>query len=362
MSRAFSAPTVSWGALSAQRPGVAAVPILDVDAFRSWALLHYPRRRGGKGCAPSTVKQHITQILHMERTGMNWSHFLSSPAEAAQLGDDWLARLKLDPDAAPTAQAHYTKTLNWVILYAARERGGDPAFRGMTKWGLPPPHRTQPRRHDDDQVARMLQYRHGDPYIERRRRALLWFIVHTGLRRGEVGDIRLQDLDQAQGVLYVGKPRKNGKRREIALPDEAWSSRAPLQAWLAVRIPLPDGSDWLWTTEYHGPPRRMDGNSLYNDDLTDISEELGFRISFTRARHWRGKSLRKAHVPLEVIQEAYGHSSPLTTRGYVDDVDAQDMAHAYAVAGIPGFAARAKTRRKWATGDQQKAATPSEAS
>lgn len=47
------------------------------------------------------------------------------------------------------------------------------------------------------------------------------------------------------------------------------------------------------------------------------------------------------------LRGAYGHSSPLTTRHYVDDVDAQDMADAYARSGIPGFAAR--TRKKWSS-------------
>lgn len=317
-----------WGDLHAQPRRLAGG--LDVDAFQTWALVYLD---GGR--APSTVKQHVRQVRFMERQGLCWAQFLSSPAAAVDEAGAFLAPLQLAGERE--AVRNYKKTLNWVAKWHAQR---NPGFREL-HWDLPHSARVEPRRQADDQVDAILAYRHPDVVLERRRRCLGWFIVNTGLRRGEIGDIRLEDLDEARRVLYVGKPRKDGRRREVPMPDDAWHPDGPLLLWLDVRPQLVVGT-WLWTTDYRGGrhpgARRLTGDVLYNTDLTEMSRELGFRISFTRVRHWRGRTLRKKYrQPLEVVQAAYGHADPKTTMGYVDDVDAGDMRASYERGGVPGF-------------------------
>jgi len=328
-----------WGGLVAQRLHPTAG--LDVDAFRNWALVTY---KGGR--AASTVKQHVRQISFIERAGVDWTAFLSSPAAARAQADAFLAPLVLE--GRREAVRNYKKTLNWVAAFHAVQ---DHAYEALS-WPLRHAQSVQPRRLTYEQVLQLVNYRHVDVVLERRRLALVWFIVNTGLRRGEIGDIRLEDLDEARSVLFVGRPRKDGRRREIPLPDSAWDPAGPLQRYLAVRVDIRIGMHgeletipWLWTTDYHGPARRMTGDTLYNTDLADMSRELGFRISFTNVRHWRGKTLRRDYKqPLDVVQAAYGHNDPKTTLTYTDSPDAEDLRSSYEAGGLPGF--RSSTPRE----------------
>lgn len=277
--------------------------MLDTDAFRDWLLTEH---RGG--LAPATAASAVRRVHYLAEHGVNWTLFAHSPDEARLEGRRFLAALALR--GRRHAGRNYVQALNWVAAYLATN---DLRYREL-HWPSPKAPRTQLKKYSAEEMERILAYRHpdGNAVVEKRRRALVWMAWATGLRRGEIGDLRLRDLDAVRGCVWVGKPRKDGKRRLLPLPDDAWSPKRPLQAWLAVRPQPSDGEDWLWTTE-HGPAgaRRMSGDSLYNDDLWFMRRDLGLaNMDFRRFRHYRGKTLSRAGLPLNVIQEALGHANP----------------------------------------------------
>lgn len=279
------------------------------------------------GLRPETSKAQLRRVRRMARLGVAWDRFASSPEHARIEARRFLAILAVS--GRPEAPRNYVQTFNLVARYLGAK---DARFEGV-RWEYPKKQRASLQRYTRDQLRILADYRHpsGAEVIEKRRRALLWLAWATGLRRGEIGDLRVSDLDPTRGTLKVRKPRKDGKRRQIPLPEDAWSPKRPLQAWLKVRPPSPDGVDWLWTS----PMGRMSGDCLYNDDFWYISKEVGFRVDFRRFRHNRGKALAKALVPLQVIQEALGHSSPNSTRIYMEELEPEEMAEAFRKAPRP---------------------------
>lgn len=300
---------------------------MESQAFRQWALV--------EGClAPSTVDETAKRLAYLERRGLDLGVFGGGVEGARGEGRRILSEI------AVAGRGHaYRNACKALNLYAMFLASRDPAFRDdkgkpVVRWDLPPSPRSQHKRFTDAEVQALLHYRQGSrTKVSKRRRALLWICWATGLRRGEIADIRVSDLNQERGVLFVGKPRKEGKRREVPLPDDAWSPNRPLQAWLRIR---PQETDSLWCG--------ATPHDLGSQELRKIGREVGFRVSFTRFRHYRGKTLGKSGVPIQVIQEAMGHATPNTTRIYVEELTAEEMADAFQRAGVPGFKSRDRTR------------------
>lgn len=304
---------------------------LDIEDFRAWGLAEH-------GLKKATSEAQVRRFRRIAKLGTDWTRFASSPEAAREEGRRLLAGIAVQEKRE--AARNYVQTLNLVARYLEAK---DPRFRGV-EWPYPKKQRAALQRYTRDQLRALMDYRHphGVEVIEKRRRALVWVAWATGLRRGEIGDLRVSDLDHKRGTLKVRKPRKDGKRRLIPLPEDAWSPKRPLTAWLAARPESPDGVDWLWTH----PGGRMNGDCLYNDDLWYMGQELGFPVDFRRFRHNRGKTLAKALVPLQVIQEALGHSSPNSTRIYMEELEPEEMAEAFRKHRVPGFAAANRAKRK----------------
>lgn len=301
---------------------------MDLVEFRAWCLVDY-----GGGKARATVEATMKRVAYMQRHGLDVDAFASGPLAALEQGRAFLAGVD-----GKHAQRNYRKALNWLAAWRASL---DAAFRKpdggpLVWWKLPKHPRTQAQRFTDDQVASLLEYTTAREFISKRRRALIWVCLATGLRRGEVADLAVADLDRATGTVAVRKPRKDGKKRVLPLPADAWSPKRPLQAYLSARASLGArvAGDALWV---HQDGSRMTDHELGSVELREVGQALGFAVSFTRFRHWRGKTLARRDVPTHVIQEALGHATPNTTRIYIQELTPEEMADEFHRHGVPGF-------------------------
>jgi site-specific recombinase XerD len=93
-----------------------------------------------------------------------------------------------------------------------------------------------------DVIKRLLATAAGTDFACRRDTALIMLLYDTGMRRGEVGELRLADLDLDLQVAHVtGKGRKGR-----ACPFGAAAARA-LDRYLRVRSRyVHAGLEWLW--------------------------------------------------------------------------------------------------------------------
>lgn len=125
-----------------------------------------------------------------------------------------------------------------------------------------------------------------------------------GLRRGEIAQLRREDLFQDLVGWSIRVTGKGGKRRDVPLHDEVSALiRACDEGWL---FPGPQG---------HLTPHHL--GKL-------ITRALGGEHTTHTLRHRYATTTYAASKDLLAVQTLLGHSKPETTRGYVQ-LDAESL-------------------------------------
>jgi integrase/recombinase XerD len=144
---------------------------------------------------------------------------------------------------------------------------------------------------------------------DRRDRALLLLLLHTGMRIGELLRVKVADiiLPERKILLHLGE--KNNEGRVVYYSSEAEKA---LQAWLQIRNPE---QEYL----FHGWPRKrlsygrawmIMHEYLERADL----EHKGYTLH--SLRHTFATNLLNAGLRLEVLQQLLGHRSIDVTLRY----------------------------------------------
>jgi site-specific recombinase XerD len=140
----------------------------------------------------------------------------------------------------PSSVANRYRSLQQFFKWLATE--GEIRVSPMAN--MRPPHipDTPPAVLETAQLKALLATVAGTDYDERRDAAILRLFLDSGLRRAELGGLRLEDVDFANRiVLVVGKGR-----RPRAVPFGRKTAQA-LDRYLRVRARHADaGSEWLW--------------------------------------------------------------------------------------------------------------------
>jgi site-specific recombinase XerD len=136
-------------------------------------------------------------------------------------------------------------------------------------------------------------------------RAAFYLLWQGGLRKGEVEELRLEDLDLAGRRLSV-RNGKGLKDRTVYLTE---TSLAALRAYLAVRGPGPTDHVFL----YRNQPV---GKDLIHGRLKAAGERAGVQVHAHRLRHTAATQLLNAGCPVTSIQQFLGHKKLNTTMVY----------------------------------------------
>jgi len=160
-------------------------------------------------------------------------------------------------------------------------------------------------------------------------RAMLLLMLTAGLRRSEVGAIRLEDVNlQNQMLLVRGKGAK--QRMVPLMPQTAQAIRDYLTARPEVDQP------YLFLS----PQRRRLANDFLNRTLRRILARAGLakRITPHMLRHTFATHLVRNGVDVRTVQELLGHSDLETTANYLhSDTRAKQSAVAL-IASLTGSA------------------------
>jgi len=163
-----------------------------------------------------------------------------------------------------------------------------------------------PQVYDPGDMERLLEEaERGSPRqseaVRRRNHNLVAILMDTGLRIGELVELRVGDVDLTRGVLVV----RNGKgQKQRAIPLTA-------RAGLALRD----------QAHGKGAQRRVfesvNRRNLYKA-IVNLARQVGLEGVHPHSfRHYFGTQLAERGVRLEVIQDLLGHADPSTTRVYV---------------------------------------------
>lgn len=198
----------------------------------------------------------------------------------------------------------------------------------------PKPNPTPP---SPDEAARILNEAWKDPDWG----LLVWLVMVTGLRRGELCSLRWRDVDLERGTLTLArsigqrgqqrweKDTKSHQHRRLALDDEsvalllAHRERCKAHA-VAVGIDLPDES-FVFS-------RVPDGSShLLPDSVSQryakLVARLGIKTSIHKLRHYSATELISGGVDVRTVAGRLGHGGggSTTLRVYTAWVSESDQ-------------------------------------
>lgn len=139
--------------------------------------------------------------------------------------------------------------------------------------------------------------------------------VCTGLRRGELMNLRWRDIDLSQRLLTVrnrdGFTTKSGHERTVPLRSDALDT---LHALHAERSPDPTDPVFIDRTGAAVKPNRATRRFKFFVRKAMLKDRED--LSFHSLRHTCGAWLASGGVPLRVVQEILGHSSINVTEIY----------------------------------------------
>ncbi|MFH1619705.1 MAG: tyrosine-type recombinase/integrase [bacterium] len=196
-------------------------------------------------------------------------------------------KLKESVSAARTNRYHalvktvFNKAKEWRLFF-----GDNPA--SLTKLEKEPPGRT--RFLDIDELKRLLAA--CDPRIY----PVVVCAITTGMRRGEILNLRWDDLNLAVGIIYI-RESKSGKPREIPIIRQLHN----------VLVELPEEGEKVFNV-----PR----NTLikYFDKAVESAGIRDFR--FHDLRHAFASHFVMKTGDLPTLQKLLGHHSPAMTQRY----------------------------------------------
>jgi integrase len=230
------------------------------------------------------------------------------------------------------------------------------AFSVATRWGITPSNPLdrvavpayRPRRPglpSADALARLAQTAHTDPWWP-------WLVVAltTGLRPGEQAALRWTDVDLERGVLAVRRagqwlpkpwrwvedqPKTAAGERLVTLPPLAMEAFRQQKRHVA-ELRLRAGSDWhYWPGGGLVFPNRTGG------PLDPKTVRRGVRALFVRGglqpvtlhqlRHLAASLLLQEGVPVPLVAQRLGHSTPAVTMAVYSHWLGQDRQAAEAV-------------------------------
>jgi integrase len=139
--------------------------------------------------------------------------------------------------------------------------------------------------------------------------------VGTGLRRGELLNLRWGDVDLESGRLVVrnrdGFTAKNGRERTVPLRGNALET---LRGMSAARSPEDNEPVFVDANGDVPKPDRVSKRFKFYVRKAKLSDRE--ELSFHSCRHTTGSWLSMQGVPLRVISEILGHSSTQVTEMY----------------------------------------------
>ncbi len=162
-------------------------------------------------------------------------------------------------------------------------------------------------------------YQKRDALLTRAAFYLLW---QGGLRKSEVEELRLEDLDLMGRKLSV-RNGKGMKDRTVYLTD---TSIHALSAYLAVRGMGPTDHVFLYRNQALS-------KDLIHGRLKAAGERIGVKVHAHRLRHTTATQLLNAGCPVTSIQKFLGHKKLNTTMVYARAYDATVEADYYAAMG-----------------------------
>ncbi|MDR1472032.1 MAG: tyrosine-type recombinase/integrase [Synergistaceae bacterium] len=272
-----------------------------------------------RDASPNTVRAYMADMV-------SWSDFCSS------------CGAPLYP-VKPEVQARYLRSMEASGMSSGTRMRRSAALSSFTRYLiydgriesteplplLPKREKTLPQVMTEGEIERLIDSCDGgDPRIAVRDRTIIEMAYDCGLRASEIVSIKLSDIDESGGILYV---RGKGGRERIVPFVGALKACVRRYVDSARRELLGggDGGGFLFLTR--------SGRQMSRGELWGIIQKRGRRANIARSRlhphvlrHSFATHLQRRGMDLRTLQELLGHSSIATTEKYAHlDTELRDI-------------------------------------
>ena len=150
--------------------------------------------------------------------------------------------------------------------------------------------------------------------------ALIGTLFTTGMRQGELRNIKFSDLEQEKGYHIVYITLKGGKKHKVTIHPTTYYHIEKYLEYMAANGRNVDGDDWL----FQSTKKEYAGKQLSpNAPIKIIKKYFGHEIIPHSARATYISRLIEKEVDLYKIANSVGHANPGTTKIY--DKNDQDV-------------------------------------
>lgn len=275
----------------------------EVERFEGWL-------RTERGLSDATIQSYCAAADHF----CSWLAGKDIPLSAVRMSDiDDVIAAEHKRGAWNRRTIHdYAQRLRAFFRFA-EARGW--CVRGVANGIMPPRFMWDeaiPKGLNRDDVQRLLATTEGDRPVDKRDRAILMLFIAYGLRAGEVGGLRLDDLSWENEILRVRCP-KPGRTHTYPL------SRGVGDAILRyIREVRPSGFGRALFFTMRAPIRPLDRRALgkiVKDRLASFGIIAGKRGTHA-LRHAAAQHLLDQGMSMKVIGDFLGHRDPSSTAIY----------------------------------------------
>ena len=263
-----------------------------------------------KGYSPLTVKAYRSDLSQL-------FVFLQETKRASHVADvttkivrEWVVQMRKQGLGANSIGRHiYSLKSFWNYLLDCDLVEHDPVRR----ISIPKRPKRLPRYLTTDELRQLLEAArsHRTMYCSKRDYAMMATLAFTGIRRGELLNLRLEHVDLSEGTLRV----EDGKGRKTRVIPLLADASAAIEDWLTIR--RDKGHDYLFTTTH--------GNRIYPSRMQVIWKNVLRRSGIAKSgvtmhtlRHsFATLLLRSGQCDLPSLQCLLGHSRLDTTAIYL---------------------------------------------
>jgi integrase/recombinase XerD len=275
----------------------------EIKVFEAWT-------RSDRGLSDETIRDYRAAADQF----FDWLASADIPLASVRITD--IDRAIADKKARGTcnriAMHDYAQRLRAFFRFA-EARGW--CMPGMAN-GIMPPHfkrdEAVPKGLKREDVLRLLATTEGDRLVDKRDRAILMLFIAYGLRAGEVGGLRLDDLDWENEMLRVRCPKPG---RTHSYPLSRGVGDAILRYMREVR---PSGFGRALFFTMRAPIRPLDRRALgtiVHRRLAGLGIVAGKRGTHA-LRHAAAQRLLDQGMSMKVIGDFLGHRDPSSTMIY----------------------------------------------
>jgi integrase/recombinase XerC len=291
-------------------------PAASISATGPWdaAVNSFLLDVHARNCSPATL-----DIYRWNLTGPRIRQFIADYG-IKDVGDVTPDKLRgfqadlRDAGLAPSTVSSFHRVLRTFLGFCEQEGYNVPPESLRQRGPIQPI--TEPEAFSETEERQLL-----DACRCERDRMLVQFMLHTGLRRSEVINVKLDDIVLGADGAYVKVRQGKGRKDRIVpldTPHENFSKK--LTRYIRMQRPRETRSEYLWLSTRENPvtgdydPLNVEGLKMIFRRLSEIT---GIHTHAHKFRHTFATRALAAGVDSLVLQRALGHTTLAMVNRYV---------------------------------------------